>query len=301
MSAITVDPDSTCPTPDSPRRLDPTPGRPDSQAGLPDASGATRPDWVTAVGMAGVAAAAIILSFTALSGLGRLAGWGALAPLLPLTVDAYGLTATRVWLTKRTKSQRVRRFAARNAVGAILASVAGNAVYHAVTAKAVVLGSWTWVMVVMVSAVPPITIGLVSHMIALRSRDREFAAAETASGQETPENVETAPTAPPSKSAPTPTPKSAVAPTVEEAESAPDPDSEDAGDDESGPEETTRVGGDWIAEHLPTARRLNEASLREKGHPVGADPIREACGISAKRARTLRDIVQDRPLRAVGE
>jgi len=45
-----------------------------------------------------------------------MAGWpGALAMLLPLTIDAYAATATRVWLAASTRSARARRFARANA------------------------------------------------------------------------------------------------------------------------------------------------------------------------------------------
>lgn len=114
---------------------------------------------------AGVAAA--VASFSALLGLARIAGWNPdLAWLLPLTVDAYALGSLRLWLAKSTQSTTARHRARRNAVLAILASVAGNATYHAAAAHVFVI---TWPVVVAVSATPPVVLGLVSHLLALHA------------------------------------------------------------------------------------------------------------------------------------
>ena len=109
-------------------------------------------------GMLAVAVAAAVLSFSALAGLAELAGVAAglplpaggrfrLAWLLPIAVDAYAVTATRVWL-RTAGTGRTRGYARRNAVGAIPAlSVAGNAAFYALTAAGVttladVRGGW---------------------------------------------------------------------------------------------------------------------------------------------------------------
>lgn len=290
MSA-TAYPDSGTPTPN------PTRGYPNSPTQVPDPVGATRPDWVTAVGIAVVGLSAIALSFTSLTGLGRLVGWGRLDFLLPLTIDAYAITATRVWLTRRTQSRKVRRFAAKNAVGAILFSVAGNAVFHALSAKAVVLGSYFWLLIVLVSAMPPIMIGLVSHMIALRVRDTEYAAAENVSETAGPEIAESTPT-----EATQPTP---ATPTRGDREwgNSPDPTATPVAPDvaaESGTE-SPQPDPDGDDELVAAATRLNDRWLEEKGRPVGVDTIRTEFRVGTARARKLRDIVQERPLHAVGE
>ena len=96
------------------------------------------------------------------------AGWPVwLAWLLPLTVDAYGMTATRVWLAESTRSARARRFARTNAVGAIGLSLVGNAVYHLIAARLVAAN---WVVIVAVGAIPALVLGLVSHLAVLRTR-----------------------------------------------------------------------------------------------------------------------------------
>ncbi|GAB3519412.1 hypothetical protein GCM10027575_45300 [Phytohabitans suffuscus] len=121
-----------------------------------------------AVGMSVSAASAAVSSFDGLRSLALLAGWNVyMAPLLPLTIDAYAMSATRVWLADTLASERARRFARRNAVGAILASLVGNATYHAIAAG--ILAS-NWMVVVVVGAVPPVVLGLVSHLAVLRKQ-----------------------------------------------------------------------------------------------------------------------------------
>jgi hypothetical protein len=75
-----------------------------------------------------------------------------------------------VWLSRATPSASARLRARRNAVLAIAASMAGNAALHAAAA-----GDFrvTWPVVVAVSAVPPVTLGLVSHLFVLRSAPAE--------------------------------------------------------------------------------------------------------------------------------
>jgi hypothetical protein len=140
--------------------------------------------------MLAVAVAAAVLSFSALSGLAELAGVTAglplptggrvrLAWLLPIAVDAYAVTATRVWL-RTAGAARTRAYARRNAVGAIGLSVAGNAAYHALIAAGVASLAAVragWVVVVAVSAVPPVLLGLVGHLHALVSDDHSPAVA----------------------------------------------------------------------------------------------------------------------------
>lgn len=147
-------------------------------------------------GMLAVAVAAAVLSFSALAGLAELAGVSGAVPLpagggfrlawlLPIAVDAYAVTATRVWL-RTAGTVRTRRYARRNAIGAIALSVAGNAAYHALTAAGVTSLADVragWVVVVAVSAVPPVMLGLVGHLHALVSEDhRPTPAASPAAG-----------------------------------------------------------------------------------------------------------------------
>ena len=128
---------------------------------------ADRDLWVTA-GMTIAAASAAVASFSGLQGLAFIAGWPVrLAWLLPVTLDAYAMTSARVWLAASTRSAAARRFARANAIGAIAASIAGNATYHAARTG---LLSVSWPIVVLVGAVPAAVLGLTAHLHALRGR-----------------------------------------------------------------------------------------------------------------------------------
>jgi len=119
------------------------------------------------VGMAVAAASAAIASFTGLRGLAEVAGWpGRLAWLLPITIDAYAMTSTRVWLAGTPAAARARRFARANAIGAIATSIIGNAAYHLVAAGLLRI---SWPIVVLVGAVPAAVLGLTAHLHALRT------------------------------------------------------------------------------------------------------------------------------------
>lgn len=127
---------------------------------------APRDAWVMA-GMATAAASATVASFTGLRGLALDAGWPPrLAWLLPVTLDTYAMTSARVWLASTTRARRARRFARANAIGAIVASIAGNAAYHA---AAVGLITVSWPIVVLVGAVPAAVLGLTAHLHAVRT------------------------------------------------------------------------------------------------------------------------------------
>jgi hypothetical protein len=107
-----------------------------------------------------------VSSFSGLQSLAEAAGWGQwMAPLLPATVDAFALAATRLWLLESTGSRRARRFARTCAIGAIAMSQVGNGVWHLVSAQLLPV---TWHVVLVVGAVPPLVLGLVTHLAVLR-------------------------------------------------------------------------------------------------------------------------------------
>lgn len=123
---------------------------------------------LTWAGLALVGVAAAVLSFDALRQLAAMSGTPAnLAWLLPLTIDAAALVATRLWLA-RGMPERTRSFARGLALTMIGASVAGNAVAHWLTAYQVAPPWWS---VVAVAAVPPAVLGAVAHMAALATRE----------------------------------------------------------------------------------------------------------------------------------
>jgi Protein of unknown function (DUF2637) len=126
--------------------------------------------WVIA-GMLVAAASAAVASFTGLRGLALITGWPPrLAWLLPVTLDAYAMTSARVWLASTTRAGRARRFARANAIGAITASIAGNATYHSVTVGLMHISP---PIVVLVGAVPAAVLGFTAHLHALRTLDED--------------------------------------------------------------------------------------------------------------------------------
>ncbi|ORT47646.1 hypothetical protein KBI5_18630 [Frankia sp. KB5] len=119
--------------------------------------------------MAVTAVSAAVSSFSGLRSLAVATGWPAwLAPLLPLTIDAYAVTATRVWLARSTRSARARRFARWNALLAVGLSLVGNGFWHLAEAGIVALG---WPVVLAAGSVPPVVLGLLSHLAVLRGED----------------------------------------------------------------------------------------------------------------------------------
>lgn len=89
------------------------------------------------------------------------------------------MTATRVWLSKASGTVAARRFARWNAIGAIGLSLIGNAAWHLMAAKVLTV---TWPIVVLVGAVPPAVLGLLSHLAVLRGQDDEDEAAPISTG-----------------------------------------------------------------------------------------------------------------------
>jgi Protein of unknown function (DUF2637) len=130
------------------------------------------PGLVTWGGILLVAAAAAILTFTTLRDLATACGIGGevlglpLAWLLPITVDASGAVAIRVWLT-RTAPDEATSLARRLSWVCITLSIAGNAGQHGMAAYGVVP---PWPVIVLVSAVPPAMFGAIVHLAVLMSR-----------------------------------------------------------------------------------------------------------------------------------
>lgn len=132
-----------------------------------------RRDWLVWAGMSAVAIAAAVSSYAGLYGLATLTGWDKhLAVLYPVAIDAYALTATRVWLARSTRNTHARAFARWNAIGAIALSVVGNSIYHYMCPNGLDAPhrAVPWQLVVAVAAVPPIVLGLVIHMAHIRTR-----------------------------------------------------------------------------------------------------------------------------------
>jgi hypothetical protein len=130
----------------------------------------TKRDWVTIGSLAIVGASAAITSFSAQADLASQAGWPGWMPwLLPATDDVYGVAATRIWLSEES-SPEVKKHARAHAFAALLLSMAGNAMDHALKSGALKMGPYLWLLVVAVSLVPPIALGALMHLVTLRGR-----------------------------------------------------------------------------------------------------------------------------------
>ncbi|MEV7007554.1 hypothetical protein [Streptosporangium sp. NPDC051022] len=170
-----------------------------------------RRDWTVLACVALVAVATVVASFTAQAGLGELAGWVknlhlfgvevSMSWLLPVTVDAYGIAATRIATNKRRYSAEVRAHAFGHALAAVVVSVLGNAMYHLLEARVIVLGSAAWVLVVAVSVVPPIALGGLAHLLGIAARDEVEAVAVPANPAHVSDLVEVEPVAVPANRA----------------------------------------------------------------------------------------------------
>ncbi len=121
--------------------------------------------WIPlGLGVSAVSAAAS--SFDGLRSLAFAVGWSTwMAPALPATVDALAITSTGLWVTGTAAAPKVRRFARMSALLAIAMSVGGNAAWHLHAAGLLPLN---FAIVLGVGTVPPIVLGLCSHLAALR-------------------------------------------------------------------------------------------------------------------------------------
>ncbi len=154
----------------------------------------TRRDWTTDLGLLVVGVAAAILTFTTLRDLAEQCGITGtflglrLSYLVPVTVDAAGVVAARVWL-KRTGGPDAVRFGRTLAWACIGASILGNAGQHGMAAYGI---APPWWVVVLVSAVPPATLGAVVHLGHLTRRTVEADPVRTTLPTErtTPDRVE---------------------------------------------------------------------------------------------------------------
>jgi hypothetical protein len=117
-----------------------------------------------------IAAPAAVAVWSGWVGLGTLCGFGIVHPLpgiasgfelntaitLPIGVEAYGAYAMGAWLTPGTPPA-VRRFARRSALGALGLGMAGQVIYHLLTAARAAAAPWPVVM--LVSCLPVLTLG----------------------------------------------------------------------------------------------------------------------------------------------
>ena len=250
-----------------------------------------RDGWVM-VGMAIAAASAATASFTGLRGLALAAGWpDRLAWLLPLTIDAYAMTSTRVWLAPG-HTRRGQGFAQANAIGAIGASILGNAAYHMLSTGLLTVA---WPIVVAVGAVPAAVRGLTAHLHALRTVDRD----QPSTTADTPHDSG------PAEDRPSTPGRGQERRAQDGPESGPQDRTEDGtGEapedgprDESGDDRRDRPQSrskrrrkPRTEDELIAAARAADARYRaaHNGHPITRDALRIALRIAGPRATELR-------------
>jgi len=135
-------------------------------------------DLWTFAGLTVIAVCAAVMSFAAWSGLAVQVGMDQtigpvrLGWLLPLSIDAYALVATRVWLMDRSVSDQTRALAGRTAAAAIALSFAGNALFHLVSVLDLQAWSGWWSVVVLVSGLPAVLFGQAVHLIVRMRSDQ---------------------------------------------------------------------------------------------------------------------------------
>jgi len=246
-----------------------------------------RDGWVT-IGMLVSATSAALSSFDGLRSLALAAGWTVwMAPLLPLTVDAFAATATRVWLAASTQSARAKRFARNCAVGAILLSLIGNAVWHLIAAELLMV---TWVVVLCVGAVPAGVLGLVSHLAVLR-RQVDHAPTSEARAEAVPPVVERdAPrtdTMTPRTEVAVPEPQTKVRQDVEASrpEDGAKRDEPQRRQAASATPSRPRYGGQDVL--LAAARAADSSYRAVHGRPISRDELRRELRIGGERATAV--------------
>jgi hypothetical protein len=117
-----------------------------------------------------IAAPAAVAIWSGWVGLGGLCGFGVVHPLpgiaaglqintaitLPIGVEAYGAYALGAWLAP-AGSATVRAFARRSALGALALGMAGQVIFHLLSAAHATRAPWP--VVVLVSCMPVVTLG----------------------------------------------------------------------------------------------------------------------------------------------
>jgi hypothetical protein len=240
---------------------------------------ARRDGWV-ALGLVVSAVAAAVSSFDGLRSLAVATGWSEWqAPLLPLTIDAFALSAIRIWLLGSVVSARARRLARAGAIGAVLLSLSGNGVWHLVSAGLVPVH---WVVVLVVGAVPPVVLAVIVHLASVRS----LAASED--GRAVLRDVPAVPEDGTGTSGTVPSPGSTV----------PEPDRTVAQPERTETEPAKAVPGTASLapamrryatedELLAAARAVDARYRAEYGRPVTRDALRRELRVGGQRATVV--------------
>ena len=163
--------------------------------------------FLLGLGLTVVTAAAVVASFSTLASLAVFTGWGQRSSwLLPLALDALGMTACLVWLDP-TAAKEARRYAAWMTWVAAGLSVLGNGAGHLAATGHLSQGL---LLVVLVGSVPPAALTVTVHLIvSVKSLPPETALSVPDAAPVPAETVETVPEARP-ETKKTPPKKAAV-------------------------------------------------------------------------------------------
>jgi hypothetical protein len=133
---------------------------------------------LTLLAIVGLSAA--VLSFSAIRDLAIACGFDhGLAWLLPITIDAGAAAGTVVWLSRTLAPDDARTFAARLALSLLTLSVLANSTGHYLAVEhAAPFGMPFWLLVAIVSAIAPATLGAVVHLAVLARRAPDGAHAD---------------------------------------------------------------------------------------------------------------------------
>lgn len=133
-----------------------------------------------------LAAPAGVATWSGWVGLGKLTGFGKVAPLpgiadgweidtsilLPIGVEAYGAYALGKWLTSTDLSESTKKFAKWSALGALTLGMFGQVAYHLLTVQGVTPQNTPWWLVAAVACLPVLVLGLGSALHHAIARDK---------------------------------------------------------------------------------------------------------------------------------
>lgn len=215
----------------------------------------TRRDPLLLVGLGAVWLAAMVASFATLASLAGVAGWaGRSAWLLPACIDALGMAAGRVWMSPKAP-ERSRVYARAVTLVAVGLSVLGNAAGHMVGTGYLRPGL---VLVVLVGAVPPVSLAGVVHLAVLVWAPVPIRKARTKTALVSTEAIPPPTSAAPAEPAPAARPQKAK------------PSRRPVGE----PDELLEQ----------RARHAAEKHLAEHQRPISRDGLKAELGISSARA-----------------
>lgn len=219
--------------------------------------------WLRWTGLAVVCVAAVVASFSTLASLAEFTGWSTWASwLLPLCLDALGMTACLVWLDP-SAPKRSRRYAAWMTWVAAGLSVLGNGAGHLASTGHLAQGL---LLVVLVGSVPPATVSVVVHLIVTSSPSKVAAR-------------------PVRDAAPVPAPEQRIAVGPAKKTAAPKPRTEKAPSPvKSGPDKT---GPEVDEVEMQRARHFAAEYEKEHGKRPGRDAIKTGLGYGTEKATVI--------------